>query len=224
MSDWSCAIEDAERPGAKRCKSQCRSCAPVSPTALETLGSMFDFANPRPEDIELADIARSLSQRVRFGGFTSGWYSVAEHALLVRRLVIEAGHRELGFAALHHDSHEAYIGDIPTPQKIRMDELAPGLVQALQGPCDQAIAAKFGIDPAEFDHPVVKAADLLALFREAATLKASCGVGPHWGRTEAAEPLVDAGMSPERAEAWFMMIHDLEVRGAATHRTSRQGR
>src|SRR4051794_24417338 len=99
-------------------------------TAIETspTGTLFDFADSRPEMVHVEDIARSLSLQCRFGGFVSRFYSVAEHALLVHRLVRDVAGPELAFAALHHDSHEAYLGDIPTPLKKllgwRFEELA----------------------------------------------------------------------------------------------------
>ena len=38
---------------------------------------------------------------------------MAQHTLLVQRLVLEAGHHEMALVALHHDSHEACLCDIP---------------------------------------------------------------------------------------------------------------
>lgn len=215
MSSFWCAIEDAGRAGAARCDSKCPTCEAWVPernedrplTTLETepSGLYYDYADPQPEQVELVDIARALSEACRFSGFVKFTYSVAEHAVFVHNTVVEWGHPELALAALHHDSHEAYLGDWPTPLKraVGATELS-----RLQEACDCAIGEKLGIDPELFDHPIVKRADLDALFREAATLKSSRGVGLHWGRTAPAEQLPpEAGLSPGQAEVLFMMTH-----------------
>jgi hypothetical protein len=80
-------------------------------------GEAFDLQTPDPHAIHLCDIALGLGNICRFGGQARFWWSVADHALLVRDLVVEHGYAELAFAALHHDSHEAYLGDIPTGLK-----------------------------------------------------------------------------------------------------------
>ena len=80
-------------------------------TAIETYsGVLLDYANPQPEDICIDDIAYQLANTCRFRASTTQWYSVAEHAIRVAEFVPD----ELKLAALHHDSHEAYTGDIPT--------------------------------------------------------------------------------------------------------------
>ena len=75
-------------------------------------GVRLDLDDPRPEDIQIEDVAGGLSKVCRFGAQPREYYSVAQHALLVRQLVVEAGHPELALAALHHDSHEAYVCDL----------------------------------------------------------------------------------------------------------------
>jgi hypothetical protein len=80
-------------------------------------GVRVNFAEPAPEEIQLRDIAVALSNVCRFGGHSRRFYSVAQHALLVQELVRELGRPDLALAALHHDSHEAYICDLPSPLK-----------------------------------------------------------------------------------------------------------
>jgi len=77
----------------------------------------LDLDNPRPEDIQIEDVAGGLSKVCCFGAQAREYYSVAQHALLVRQLVVEAGFPQLALAALPHDSHEAYLCDIPSPLK-----------------------------------------------------------------------------------------------------------
>lgn len=172
-------------------------------------GHYLDYLDPRPEHIELEDIARGLSQVCRFAGQTTRFYSVAEHAVYVRSLVIEAGHPELGLAALHHDSHEAYLGDWPSPLKFVFDS---DRLRALSHAIDEVICMRFlGLMPEDLKDPVVKQMDTLAMRREAATLKYSHGVGDHWGYTEALRPLVGIGWSPDRAEREFIKAHAAET-------------
>lgn len=178
-------------------------------SSVETYcGHYLDYLDPRAEHIELEDIARGLSQVCRFAGQTNRFYSVAEHAVYVRSLVIDAGYPELGFAALHHDSHEAYLGDWPSPLKFVFDS---DRLRELSHAIDMAICDRFGVCPHELKHPVIKQMDTLAMRREAATLKYSHGVGDHWGYDTALQSLAGVGWSHDRAEREFLKAHALEA-------------
>ena len=70
-------------------------------------GRGFDPLNPRAEDVQLEDIAHHLGNTCRFGGATPKFYSVAQHAVLVALMVLEASRRpDWALLALHHDSAE----------------------------------------------------------------------------------------------------------------------
>lgn len=181
-------------------------------TSVESFsGHYLDYLNPRAEDIELDDIARGLSLTHRFAAQLNRRYSVAEHAVYVRDIVVERGHPELALPALHHDDHEAYLGDWPSPLKYVIEQQAPGLIKKLARDIDVAICAKFGIDIELLKHPIVKEADEYAMRREASTLKYSHGVGPHWGYTEALLPLAGIGWGEDRAEREFLKAHREEM-------------
>lgn len=69
--------------------------------------------DPKPEDIDIKDIAHALGMSCRYTGHTRYFYSVAEHSVLVAR---ECS-REHAFWGLMHDASEAYIQDIARPLK-----------------------------------------------------------------------------------------------------------
>lgn len=173
-------------------------------------GIAFDFDRPSSEMVCVEDIARALSNVCRFGGHVVQHYSVAQHAVFVRDLVVGLGHPELGFAALHHDSHEAYTGDIPTPLKVM---LAPAYYN-ITDRVDTAIAEAFGIDPNEFDHAVIKTADAQVLRYEGVQLKS--GPGAHRFAQAMGFQAIDVPqitpLSPRSAEREFLAAHDAEVR------------
>lgn len=126
-------------------------------------GLVVDFDDPQPDTIDMDDIAQVLSRICRFGGRTVVPYSVAAHAVLVADIAMEATtDRLLALAALHHDDHEAYIGDIVTPLKEQLRGAAEPVAHRL----DAAIAAHLGIDAEVFKDPVVKKADFEALWLE----------------------------------------------------------
>ena len=78
----------------------------------------FDPFNPRAEDVRLEDIAHGLAMICRYGGQAPVYYSVAEHAVKVSRLVgAKTGSVAWALHALHHDSAEAYLGDQRKPLK-----------------------------------------------------------------------------------------------------------
>ena len=97
-------------------------------------GKKFDLLRPRAEDVDLVDIAHSLSNLCRFNGHTGledepkQFYSVAEHSVNCVKLLTKGRgknppSREVFQCAFLHDAAEAYIGDIATPFKLLI--LAP---------------------------------------------------------------------------------------------------
>lgn len=85
-------------------------------TEIQTYkGNLFDFLKPKAEAVDIEDIAHALSNICRYNGHTKQFYSVAEHC--VRASFIPIGNPLIN---LLHDSAEAYIGDIPTPQKKKL--------------------------------------------------------------------------------------------------------
>lgn len=154
---------------------------------LETYsGLMYDYKDPKPEQIDWDEVFHVLSGIARFAGHTARPYSVGEHVLLVADLVAAAGGtQEQVLAGLHHDTHEVYFGDIPSPLKHEIKERAPGLWESLTEPCDSVIRSKLGLQPGAFADKIVKKADTTALRLEAYDLKASRGLTPYWGWDQA---------------------------------------
>lgn len=76
-------------------------------------GRLIDISRPSLEDIAIEDIAYSLAHMLRFNGHLKHPISVARHSIYVAELVCE----HCKFAALLHDAHEAYLGDITRPLK-----------------------------------------------------------------------------------------------------------
>jgi len=79
-------------------------------------GRIFDYSNPAETPVCLEDIAHALGMLCRFNGHIRRFYSVAQHSVLVSRLV-EPGH---ALQALFHDAAEAYVGDMVSPLKRRI--------------------------------------------------------------------------------------------------------
>ena len=190
---------------------------------LETYtGLYFDYDDPQPEQISLSDIARALSYTARFGGHTKRFYSVAEHALLVRALVSEVvpNRLDLQLAALHHDSHEAYLGDVPTPLSRTLEDEGIDIIATLKHRIDTTVAAFIGIDPDRFHDPIVRQADKDALVIEAEFLKKSQGRGLHWQRNRDAAPLARMprfwrpNYTPSGIEIDFKRVHHELLRNA----------
>jgi hypothetical protein len=73
---------------------------------LQTVsGRWLNPFDPDPDQIDIGDIARALSNQCRFGGHCRAFYSVAQHSVLVSVLVEQrGGDVEDVFAALMHDA------------------------------------------------------------------------------------------------------------------------
>lgn len=176
-------------------------------TEMETYsGRYVDLVHPLPEQISLSDIAVGLANACRFGNQVSRFYSVAEHSVRCA----EAVKSDYKLAALFHDAHEAYTGDITAPMKRTLELAAPNALKDLQTRLDVAICVHFGrFTPMDLKAEPVKTVDDLIMFREAAGLKYSHGVGHHWGNDIAYEQFAAYGWTPERAERKFIEAFEL---------------
>lgn len=126
-------------------------------------GTKFFLLNPRMEDINIEDIAHSLSQLCRFNGSSSSFYSVAQHSVIVSQNCNPA-------SALHgllHDCSEGLgLGDIVSPLK-QIPEFE--FFRKIENNIQSMVYRKFGLEPIE--PPDVKLADLRTLATEAQNLK-----------------------------------------------------
>lgn len=136
-------------------------------------GRRLDLLDPSPLDIEIEDIALGLARVARWNGQTKGdWpFSVAQHSLLVERLVSRQASETPApwrLAALLHDSPEYVVGDLITPFKA-----AVGFdYKALEHRLLEAIHLRFGL-PARLPVQVtqtIKRADRVAAHLEATQL------------------------------------------------------
>jgi hypothetical protein len=114
----------------------------VSNSWIETYtGKKFYPFYPNAEDIDIQDIAHSLSMQCRFNGHTRYFYSVAEHSFLIANYLENQGaSHQLCLAGLLHDAAEAYLGDVVRPVK----QLVPALVEA-ENHLQATIYQKYGI-------------------------------------------------------------------------------
>src|SRR3954452_16540680 len=187
--------------------------APPAPGPyLQTVSGRFvNPFDPDPDQLDIADIARALANVCRFGGHSRVFYSVAQHSVIVSRLVEErGGDAEDAFAALMHDATEAYLGDMPHPLKHR-SPLGAAFKEA-EDHLEQAIRERFAIKP---DVPEIKRAANTLLATE---LRALSGENWHWPELDGVEPLdieLTAWSPDEAARAFADRYAELDGRRRA---------
>lgn len=149
----------------------------LTQSTIATLtGKQLDPFSPRPDQIDARDIAAGLSFTVRYAGQLSYVYTVAEHSVLVARLVAggdparrgafqtaggwSTDTRRLARLALLHDAEEAYLGDLVRPVKHHPSMTAyRELATRLQGVIVEALV---GAAPTVAERDAVHGADQLA--------------------------------------------------------------
>jgi uncharacterized protein len=124
-------------------------------------GGKFYPLEPDIEDIDIRDIAHALAVIPRYTGHTREPFYVAQHSVMVSRLVPI----EDALWGLLHDASEAYLMDLPSPIK-RWVEMAPyrNAEERLMG----AICERFGLTSEEPES--VKEADRRMLVTESRQL------------------------------------------------------
>jgi hypothetical protein len=169
-------------------------------------GAWFDLLAPETSDFTIEDIAHGLAHTCRYAGQSTGFYSVAEHSLLVSAKA--EGHALEG---LMHDAAEAFLGDVTRPLK----QLLPDY-RRIEKSVDIAICARFGIPSGT---PRVKKADLEVLAAEQDQLMPE-GTSDWVTDTEIepAQILIEC-LPPAVAKARFLQrYHELVASAAGTPR------
>lgn len=96
--------------------------APSSNHIRTYSGAWINPLDPKPDDINITDIAHALANQCRFTGHVAQFYSVAQHSCHVSSLLEAEGRSlELQWEGLLHDASEAYISDLARPVKRHPD-------------------------------------------------------------------------------------------------------
>jgi hypothetical protein len=127
-------------------------------------GTRVDLEDPREDMIEFEAIAQGLSNCCRFAGQIYNFYSVAQHSVLVSKLVAPHNRR----VALMHDATEAYMGDLS--RHLKHHEMLLGYRQ-LESRLNDVIFNKFNLNPTAADLHEIKIADDLAAIFEHVVLR-----------------------------------------------------
>lgn len=178
----------------------------IRPDILTQSGHYFDFIKPHTSKICVKDIAHALSNICRFNGHTRTFYSVAQHSVLVSK-VLALVDPSAQMHGLMHDSAEAFIGDVARPLK----QLLPDY-KAIEERVELAIFPILGIP-----YPLpktVKIADLILLATEQRDLMPKHD--DEWALTKGIKPLAEriVPMTSEQAFNAFMRRYE-ELGGVA---------
>lgn len=120
-------------------------------------GKQFFPRAPEADKIDIEDIAHALSNLCRFCGHSQFYYSVAQHSVLVSKIV----DKSIALESLMHDAAEAYTGDLIRPIKksvLDWNELEDDILRA--------ICQKFNLRYDVMRGPDVKRADDILLATE----------------------------------------------------------
>lgn len=164
-------------------------------------GARMDYLHPENSDATIEDIGHALSNVCRFSGHLPRFYSVAQHAVNVSRVLEANGYSpQVQFTGLMHDTAEAFTNDLPTPLKSAFP-----VFKELEVKIETAMASRFGF---EFPLPAsVKLADLILLGLEKEHVKKNTS---EWAMLQGLDynlwkPHVDLSrMTPDRAYDQFM--------------------
>lgn len=156
-------------------------------------GRFFDLLAPDKYEFQIEEIAHALSNICRYTGHSEVFYSVAEHSVLVSRLVPE----KYALCGLLHDASEAFVGDVSSPLK----KLLPDY-RRIEDSIQAAIAAQFNL-PYPFPGEIHEA-DKRMYWNE----RKGVAPGPRdqlWNQEFAAARKVSAeGWAPKKAARHFI--------------------
>ena len=157
------------------------------------MGKQFWPLDPRPEEVDIRDIAHSLANTCRFNGHCNEFYSVAQHSYLVSNIV----NPQNALAALLHDASEAYTGDLIQPIKKNLREFSE-----IEEKVQEAVFEHFNIK--KWDHDQIVKADMILLFTEMRDLMKK--PPKKWDHSDKYKPLDEKiiPLTPRKAETLFL--------------------
>lgn len=143
----------------------------MNPWMQTYTGKAFDLDVPKVEQVHFEDIARALARTQRWTGHAKRRFSVAEHSVAVAALAWQMApdQKDPGIyvrAALMHDAHEAYLGDVASPIKELLRRRARGVWDSIVDPIQKVIDERFQIQTNADVELVVKTADSMSLSLE----------------------------------------------------------
>jgi hypothetical protein len=153
--------------------------------------------DPRPDEIDIVDIAHALSNQCRFSGHVRDFLSVAQHSVYVAEQIIKHDEPRVALWGLLHDASEAYLVDLPKPLK-----MAPGFgefYRRAEADLMVAICSKFNL-PLE-EPEIVRHFDKVLVCTEARDLMGRQGA-PWYDVTML--PFTIQSWSPKDAEFMFL--------------------
>lgn len=166
-------------------------------------GRWFDILRPEEYEYDIEEIAHSLSNLCRYTGHVNSFYSVAEHSILVSRLVPD----KLALCGLLHDASECFLGDVSSPLKKLLPEY-----REIEDRVERAIAAHFDIP---FPYPKeIKEADKRMYWQERQGIANNGLRDGLWHQGLRATRKEQAkGMRPEHAFRFFMHRYEEIMKG-----------
>ena len=157
-------------------------------------GRFFDLLRPEEYDYDIEEIAGALSNLCRYTGHVNRFYSVAEHSVLVSRLLPD----KLALAGLLHDASEAFVGDVSSPLKRLLPEY-----RKIEENIQEAIARHFNV-PYPFPHEIHEA-DKRMYWNERQTVADNGVRDTLWHQDlRAARKVSAVGMAPHMAKRMFL--------------------
>lgn len=159
-------------------------------TQTHSGGKFYPLA-PAGKDMHISDVAIALAKQCRFNGHCEGFYSVAQHCVLVSHIVPEWCARE----GLMHDAPEAWIGDLVTPVKYRCDDYL-----RIEEGVELVVARRFKLVYPMPD--IIKKADKQAL----ATEKRDLLGNPDWTHLKGIKPHPDTIIPLEWQDAQWLFL------------------
>lgn len=169
-------------------------------------GKKFWPCDPRPEEIDITDIAHHLSLICRFTGASKCFYCVGDHSIRASEIVPKKD----ALWGLLHDASEAYIADVSRPVKPFLNNY-----QALEEQLMGAVSIRFGL-PWPMPDSIHHADDVLVLTERRDLL----AHGPDWGEwTRGIELLEEPIMprTPKQTEKDFLSRFDLLMTERGCH-------
>ena len=161
-------------------------------------GRFFDLLAPRDYPYDIDEIGHALSNICRYTGHVNSFYSVAEHSVLVSRIVPD----HLSLCGLLHDASEAFVGDVSSPLKKLLPEY-----KKIEENIQSAIAEYYGL-PFPFPKEIHEA-DKRMYWQERQNIADNGVRDKLWHQDLRATRKVEAsGMTPKMAYRMFMQRYN----------------